>query len=84
MSSINEFPLNGHIPADVSVVSPVWGTFATIDELNCASQTSYDPEIENAMHNGWISSHFVSSVLVFSSKCLLEPIFLYFANDSLS
>jgi len=42
------------------------GAFATIDGLNLPTQTSDDPEIENATYNGWLSDHFISSVIVFS------------------
>jgi hypothetical protein len=52
------------------------GAFASIDGLNLACQTSDDPEIENATYNGWLSAHFISSVLVFSPKgkffCMLQ------------
>ncbi|TDL17816.1 hypothetical protein BD410DRAFT_843265 [Rickenella mellea] len=44
------------------------GAFATIDGLNLPVQTSADLDIENATYNGWLSEHFVSSVLVFSPK----------------
>jgi hypothetical protein len=48
------------------------GAFASIDGLNLPVQTSLDQDIENATYNGWLSEHFVSSVLVFSpdGKCL--------------
>jgi hypothetical protein len=42
------------------------GAFASIDGLNLPVQTSGDEEIENATYNGWKSSHFVSSVLVYA------------------
>lgn len=41
------------------------GAFASIDGLNLPVQTSNDEDIENATFNGWLSEHFVSSVLVF-------------------
>lgn len=44
------------------------GAFGSIDGLNLPVQTSSDMEIENATYNGWLSEHFVSSVLVFSPK----------------
>ncbi|CAA7266010.1 unnamed protein product [Cyclocybe aegerita] len=44
------------------------GAFAAIDGLNLPVQTSEDEDIENATYNGWLSEHFVSSVLVFSPK----------------
>jgi hypothetical protein len=40
-----------------------------IDGLNLFSQTSDNPEIENATYNGWLSKHCISSVLVFVPKC---------------
>jgi len=42
------------------------GAFASIDGLNLPVQTSADQDIENATYNGWLSEHFISSVLVFS------------------
>jgi len=44
------------------------GAFAAIDGLNLAVQTSLDEDIENATYNGWLSEHFISSVLVFSPE----------------
>ncbi len=44
------------------------GAFGSIDGLNLPVQTSPDQEIENATYNGWLSEHFVSSVLAFSPK----------------
>ena len=44
------------------------GAFGTVDGLKLPVQTSDDPEIENAMYNGWLSEHFVSSVLAFSAE----------------
>jgi hypothetical protein len=44
------------------------GAFAAIDRLNVPLQTSQDEDIENATYNGWLSEHFISSVLVFSPK----------------
>ena len=44
------------------------GAFGTVDGLNLPVQTAEDVEIENATYNGWLHSHFVSSVLVFSPK----------------
>jgi hypothetical protein len=48
------------------------GAFTSIDGLNLPVQTSDDEDIENATFNGWLSEHFVSSVLVFSplGKCI--------------
>jgi len=50
------------------------GVFGSIDGLNLPCQVSSDVEIENATYNGWLHSHFISSVIVFSSKgsCSLE------------
>jgi hypothetical protein len=55
------------------------GAFASIDGLNLPVQTSEDIDIENATYNGWLSEHFVSSVLVFSSSgtyCANTDVFL--------
>jgi hypothetical protein len=42
--------------------------FTSIDGLNLPLQMSLDEDIENATYNGWLSEHFVSSVLVYSPK----------------
>ena len=42
------------------------GAFASIDGLNLITQTSDDVDIENATYNGWLSAHFISSVIVFA------------------
>ncbi|KAG6847397.1 hypothetical protein H0H93_008476 [Arthromyces matolae] len=47
------------------------GAFASIDGLKLPVQTSADEDIENATYNGWLSEHFVSSVLAFSPKGLI-------------
>ena len=44
------------------------GAFASIDGLNLPTQTSDDPDIENATYNGWLSEHYISSVIVFSPQ----------------
>lgn len=44
------------------------GAFASIDGLNLPTQTSQDPDIENATYNGWLSEHYISSVIVFSPR----------------
>jgi hypothetical protein len=44
------------------------GAFGSIDGLKLPVQTSNDDEIENATFNGWLSEHFISSVIVFSSQ----------------
>ena len=46
------------------------GVFGSIDGLNLPCQVSSDIEIENATYNGWLHSHFISSVIVFSLKGL--------------
>jgi len=53
------------------------GVFGSIDGLNLPCQVSSDIEMENATYNGWLHSHFVSSVIVFSSKgsCLIGDVF---------
>ena len=50
------------------------GAFASVDGLNLPTQTSEDPEIENATYNGWLSEHYISSVIVFSPRgeCILK------------
>ncbi|KIK75098.1 hypothetical protein PAXRUDRAFT_787466 [Paxillus rubicundulus Ve08.2h10] len=42
--------------------------FGSIDGLKLPVQTSDDIDIENATFNGWLSEHFISLVLVFSSQ----------------
>ncbi|EDR05968.1 uncharacterized protein LACBIDRAFT_329150 [Laccaria bicolor S238N-H82] len=44
------------------------GAFSSMDGLNLAVQTLPDQEIENAMFNGWLHDHFVSSMFAFSMK----------------
>ena len=44
------------------------GVFGSIDGLNLLCQVSSDIEMENATYNGWLHDHFISSVIVFSSK----------------
>lgn len=48
------------------------GAFASIDGLNLPTQTSDDPDIENATYNGWLSEHYINSVIVFS-PCGMYP-----------
>jgi hypothetical protein len=47
------------------------GAFGSIDGLNLPTQTSNDPDIENSTYNGWLSEHFISSVIVFSPEGML-------------
>jgi hypothetical protein len=53
------------------------GAFGSIDGLNLPVQTSEDEDIENATYNGWLSEHFVSSVLVYApdGKYLINEVF---------
>ena len=44
------------------------GVFGSINGLKLPCQVSRDVEMENATYNGWLHSHFVSSVIVFNSK----------------
>ena len=44
------------------------GVFGSIDGLNLPCQVSSNIEMENATYNGWLHSHFISSVIVFNSK----------------
>jgi len=49
------------------------GVFGSIDGLNLPCQVSSDVEMENATYNGWLHSHFISSVIVFNSKGSCSP-----------
>ena len=42
------------------------GAFVLIDGLNLMTETSDDVDIENATFNGWLSEHFISSIIVFA------------------
>jgi len=55
------------------------GVFGLIDGLNLPCQVSANVEIENATFNGWLHSHFISSVIVFSSKdsCMINCISVF-------
>ncbi|EEB87916.1 hypothetical protein MPER_14525, partial [Moniliophthora perniciosa FA553] len=44
------------------------GAWATVNGLLLLTQVLDDPEIENAMYNGWKTDHRISNVLVFSPK----------------
>jgi hypothetical protein len=44
------------------------GAFGSIDGLKLPVQTSEDDDIENATYNGWLSEHFISSVITFSAE----------------
>lgn len=48
------------------------GAFSTINGLNLLLQESLNMEIKNATQNGWMATHNVSSILVFSPKGLLR------------
>ena len=53
----------------VSIRHPLLhGVFGSIDGLNLPCQVPSNIEMENATYNGWLHSHFVSSVIVFNSK----------------
>jgi len=53
----------------VSIRHPLLqGVFGSIDGLNLPCQVSSEIEMENATYNGWLHGHFISSVIVFSSK----------------
>ena len=62
--------LSGYVSMRHSLLQ---GVFGSIDGLNLPCQVLSDIEIENAMYNGWLHSHFISSVIVFSSKGLGSP-----------
>lgn len=53
------------------------GAFGSIDGLKLPVKTSDDLDIENATFNGWLSEHFVSSVIVFSSKGSVHSISIH-------
>ena len=57
--------LSGYVSARHPLLE---GVFGSIDGLNLPCQVSRDDEMENATYNGWLHSHFISSVIVFSSK----------------
>ncbi|KAG2064064.1 hypothetical protein BDR04DRAFT_1130904 [Suillus decipiens] len=42
--------------------------FGSIDGLKLPVQTSEDDEIKNATYNGWLSEHFISSIITFSAE----------------
>ncbi|KAG1747752.1 uncharacterized protein EDB91DRAFT_1048366, partial [Suillus paluster] len=42
------------------------GAFGSINRLKLPIQTSDDIDIENTTYNGWLSEHFISSVIAFS------------------
>jgi hypothetical protein len=44
------------------------GAFAFIDGLKLPTCAPDDPELENALYNGWLHSHFYTSVIAFSPK----------------
>lgn len=66
------FELSGYVSARHPLLQ---GVFGSIDGLNLPCQVSRDVEVENATYNGWLHSHFISSVIVFSAKgsCFLGP-----------
>ena len=53
------------------------GVFGSVDGLNLPCQVSSDVETENATYNGWLHSHFISSVIVFSSKGVFTGPYLF-------
>lgn len=42
--------------------------FGSLDGLKVPVGVADDPEVENANYNGWLHSHFVSSIFMFSSE----------------
>ena len=44
------------------------GAFGSMDGLNLPVETSADKEIENATYNGWLSEHYISTVLVYAAN----------------
>ena len=64
----NEFlKLSGYVSMQHPLLQ---GVFGSIDGLNLPCQVSSNVEMENATYNGWLHSHFISSVIVFSLKGL--------------
>ena len=57
--------LSGHVSARHPLLQ---GVFGSINRLNLPCQVLSDIEVENATYNGWLHGHFISSVIVFSSK----------------
>ena len=56
------------------------GVFGSIYGLNLPCQVSSDVEVENATYNGWLHSHFISSVIVSSSKGSCLPDYAHLAD----
>ena len=46
----------------------------TLDGLKLPVEVSSDSQIENAMYNGWLHSHFISNVLAFAPTGLVFSI----------
>ncbi|KAG5653357.1 hypothetical protein H0H81_000858 [Sphagnurus paluster] len=44
------------------------GAFGGLDGLSLTTETSDDPEMENATYNGWKSDHHINNVLAFSPQ----------------
>jgi hypothetical protein len=61
----NFFELSGYVEARHPLLR---GVFSSINGLNLPCQVSSNIEMENATYNGWLHDHFISSVIVFSSK----------------
>ena len=55
------------------------GAFASIDGLNLMTETSDDMDIENATFNGWLSAHFISSVIVFAPDGIISHLLYSYA-----
>ena len=56
------------------------GAFGSVDGLNLPVSINSDPELENATYNGWLHSHVISSVLVFSPR---GELFVHFLSCNL-
>lgn len=54
------------------------GAFGFIDGLNLPVQAHGDDTIENATYNGWLHSHYVSNVLVFSPEGKITLIYMLY------
>jgi hypothetical protein len=47
------------------------GTWCAVDGLKIPIQKSGDEEIQNAYYNGWLQSHFVGCIFVFTPSGLI-------------
>ena len=81
------FPKGNEFAHDTSLICQrhdlLCGAFGSIDGLALPVQEADDPEVENAMYNGWKASHFISNVIAFSPLgTLLSSSFITITNLS--